>query len=62
MSGWKIDRSKYKETEALFKSIWETLEVLGDINKDGKITRTEWVRCQNVVDVWFLIVYIYIYI
>ena len=43
MSGWKIGTDKYKETEALFKSIWASLEALADINKDGKITKAEWV-------------------
>ena len=43
MSGWKIDSPKYKITEALFNEIWESLEVLADIDKDGKITKTEWV-------------------
>ena len=44
MSGWKIDNPKYKITEALFKEIWESLEQIADIDKDGKITKTEWVR------------------
>ena len=43
MSGWKIGTDKYKETEALFKSIWATLEVLADLDQDGKITKDEWV-------------------
>ena len=43
MSGWKIDNPKYKITEALFKEIWESLEQIADIDKDGKITKTEWV-------------------
>jgi len=42
MSGWKIGSDKYKETETLFKSIWATLELLADIDKDGKITKAEW--------------------
>ena len=44
MSGWKIDSPKYKITEALFNEIWESLEFLADVDKDGKITKTEWVR------------------
>ena len=44
MSGWKIDSPKYKITEALFKEIWESLEHIADIDKDGKITKAEWVR------------------
>ena len=43
MSGWKIDGPKYKETEALFKSVWTTLSTLADIDHDGKITIKEWV-------------------
>ena len=43
MSGWKIGSDKYKETETLFKSIRATLELLADIDKDGKITKAEWV-------------------
>ena len=43
MSGWKIDSPKYKITEALFNEIWESLELLADVDKDGKITKTEWV-------------------
>ena len=46
MSGWKIGSDKYKETETLFKSIWATLELLADIDKDGKITKAEWVICE----------------
>ena len=46
MSGWKIGSDKYKETETLFKSIWATLELLADIDKDGKITKAEWVILQ----------------
>ena len=49
MSGWKIDSPKYKITEALFNEIWESLEVLADIDKDGKITKTEWVSKKNKV-------------
>ena len=44
MSGWKIDSPKYKITEALFNEIWDSLELLADVDKDGKITKTEWVR------------------
>lgn len=44
MSGWKIDSPKYKITEALFKEIWASLEDAADIDKDGKITKNEWVR------------------
>ena len=47
MSGWKIDSPKYKITEALFNEIWESLEVLADIDKDGKITKTEWVSTKK---------------
>ena len=43
MSGWKIDSPKYKITEALFHEIWESLEIIADVDKDGKITKTEWV-------------------
>ena len=43
MSGWKIDSPKYKSTEALFKEIWDSLEVVADVDRDGKITQTEWV-------------------
>ena len=43
MSGWKIDSPKYKITEALFHQIWESLEIIADVDKDGKITKTEWV-------------------
>ena len=39
MSGWKIGSDKYKETETLFKSIWATLELLADIDKDGSTTK-----------------------
>ena len=46
MSGWKIGSDKYKETESLFKSIWATLELLADIDKDGKITKAEWVMLE----------------
>ena len=42
MSGWKIDSPKYKITEMLFNEIWESLEVIADLDKDGKITKTEW--------------------
>ena len=49
MSGWKIGSDKYKETETLFKSIWATLELLADIDKDGKITKAEWVICELVI-------------
>lgn len=42
MSGWKIDSPKYKITEALFHEIWESLEIIADVDKDGKITKTEW--------------------
>ena len=49
MSGWKIDSPKYKITEALFNEIWESLEVLADIDKDGKITKTEWVSKKKKV-------------
>ena len=48
MSGWKIDSPKYKITEALFNEIWESLEVLADIDKDGKITKTEWVSKKKM--------------
>ena len=44
MSGWKIDSPKYKITEALFHEIWESLEIIADVDKDGKITKKEWVR------------------
>lgn len=44
MSGWKIDSPKYKITEALFNEIWESLEILADVDKDGKITKTEWLK------------------
>ena len=47
MSGWKIDNPKYKITEALFKEIWESLEQIADIDRDGKITKTEWVSAEN---------------
>ena len=47
MSGWKIDSPKYKITEALFNEIWESLELLADIDKDGKITKTEWVSTKK---------------
>ena len=56
MSGWKIGTDKYKETEALFKSIWASLEALADINKDGKITKAEWVcmiLCINTYILYF---------
>ena len=54
MSGWKIDSPKYKITEALFNEIWESLEVLADIDKDGKITKTEWVsKKKNTTTGWF---------
>ncbi len=43
MSGWKIDSPKYKITEALFNEIWKSLEVIADVDKDGKITKSEWV-------------------
>ena len=49
MSGWKIDSPKYKITEALFNEIWESLEVLADIDKDGKITKTEWVSKKKIL-------------
>ena len=47
MSGWKIDSPKYKITEALFHEIWESLEIIADVDKDGKITKTEWVSWLN---------------
>ena len=43
MSGWKIDSPKYKITEALFKEIWDSLLEAADTNKDGTITKAEWV-------------------
>ena len=46
MSGWKIDSPKYRITEALFTEIWRSLERIADVDQDGKITKTEWVRCQ----------------
>ena len=49
MSGWKIGTEKYKETEDLFKSIWATLELLADIDHDGKITKDEWVYVNNII-------------
>ena len=48
MSGWKIDSPKYKITEALFHEIWESLEIIADLDKDGKITKTEWVSCFSI--------------
>jgi len=42
MSGWKIDSPKYKVTEMLFHEIWESLETIADLDKDGKITKKEW--------------------
>lgn len=44
MSGWKIDSPKYKITEALFHEIWDSLVQIADMDKDGKITKKEWVR------------------
>ena len=54
MSGWKIGTDKYKETEALFKSIWASLEALADINKDGKITKAEWVCMILCINTYIL--------
>ena len=52
MSGWKIDSPKYKITEALFNEIWESLEFLADVDKDGKITKTEWVSENTFQKKW----------
>lgn len=49
MSGWKIDSPKYKITEALFHEIWESLEIIADVDKDGKITKTEWVSSSSLI-------------
>jgi hypothetical protein len=49
MSGWKIDHPKYKITEALFREIWDSLEQIADIDKDGRITKTEWVSYQFLI-------------
>merc|ERR1719215_745642 len=43
MSGWKIDSEKYKRTERLFSHIWTSLLDVGDEDKDGKITISEWI-------------------
>eukprot|EP00095_Tigriopus_kingsejongensis_P000767 maker-scaffold67_size430214-snap-gene-0.12 protein:Tk00767 transcript:maker-scaffold67_size430214-snap-gene-0.12-mRNA-1 annotation:"GF14448" len=48
MSGWKIDSPKYKITEALFHEIWESLSHIADVDRDGKITKTEWLAMWSV--------------
>ena len=36
---WKIDSPKYKITQAFFHEIWKSLEIIVDVDKDGKITK-----------------------
>lgn len=48
MSGWKIDSPKYKITEALFHEIWDSLVQIADMDKDGKITKKEWLAMWTV--------------
>ena len=54
MSGWKIDSPKYKITEALFHEIWESLEIIADVDKDGKITKKEWVGYKYCLTISFV--------
>lgn len=49
MSGWKIDSPKYKITEELFKEIWKSLEFIADVDKDGRISQTEWVKPDDTL-------------
>ena len=37
----KIDSPKYKIPEALFHEIWKSLEIIVDVDKDGKITKKQ---------------------
>uniref|UniRef100_A0A914WCC7 EF-hand domain-containing protein n=1 Tax=Plectus sambesii TaxID=2011161 RepID=A0A914WCC7_9BILA len=44
LNGWPADGEREETADAVFKSIWESLEKLGDRDNDGRITSDEWLQ------------------